>query len=86
MGNTMSWTGRLLTGYMDFATYDYFSDGEIKAANVAMFAVDVTMDATLSPISYYYTGNISNGYLRSSINGILDAVVDIFQTLAYFTQ
>ena len=43
------------------------------------------MDSTLATISYYYTGDIVNGYLRSAINGIVDGAIDVFQTVAYFS-
>ena len=58
----------------------------VPVSSVAMYAIDVTMDATLAPINYYYTGNISNGYLRSSINGLADAFIDVFQTIAYLPR
>ena len=81
----MNTAGRVASSLLYDVSYDLFSTGEIKAANVAMYAIDVTMDATLAPINYYYTENISNGYLRSSINGLVDGAIDVFQTIAYFT-
>ena len=80
----MNTAGRVVSSLLYDVSYDLFSTSEIKAANVTMYAIDVTMDATLAPINYYYAGNISNGYLRSSINGLVDGAIDVFQTI-YFT-
>lgn len=81
----MNTAGRMASSLIYDVTYDLFSNGEIKAENVAMYAVDVTMGATLAPINYYYAGNISNKYVGPIINGLVDGAVDIFQTIAYFS-
>ena len=82
----MNTAGRVTSSLLYDVSYDLFSTGEIKTANVATYAVDVTMDAALAPISYYYTGNMSNGYLRSFMNGLVDGAIDVFQTVAYFAS
>ena len=81
----MNTAGRITSSLVYDATYDLFSTGEIKPENIAAYAVDITMDSTLATISYYYTGDIVNGYLRSAINGIVDGAIDVFQTVAYFS-
>jgi len=82
----MNTAGRVVSSLLYDVSYVLFSTGRIKATNVATYAIDVTMDATLAPINYYYTGSISNGFLRSSINGLTDGAVDVFQTITYFAQ
>ena len=80
----MNTAGRITSSLVYDISYDLFTSGEITKDNVAMYAVDVSMDAALAPVSYYYTGNLSNGYLRSVINGLVDGAVDVFQTIAYY--
>ena len=80
----MNTAGRVTSSLVYDISYDLFSSGEITSSNVAMYAVDVTMDAVLAPVSYSYAGNISNGYLRSATNGLVDGIIDVFQTIAYF--
>lgn len=82
----MNTAGRVASSLLYDVSYDLFSTGEITATNAANYAIDVTMDATLAPISYYYTGSMSNGYLRSATNGIVDGAIDVFQTRAYFVR
>ena len=80
----MNTAGRVASSLVYDISYDLFSSGEITSSNVATYAVDVTMDAVLAPVSYYYAGNISNGYLRTATNGLVDGIIDVFQTIAYF--
>ena len=82
----MNTAGRIASSLLYDVTYDLFSYGEIPTENVAMYATDVTMDAALSPINYYYTGNLSSGFLGAAINGLVDGVIDVFQTVAYFSH
>jgi hypothetical protein len=81
----MNTAGRMASSLIYDVSYDLFSSGEITARNVGMYGIDVVMDATLAPINYYYAGDLSNGYARSIINGVVDGAIDIFQTIAYFT-
>ncbi len=76
--------GRIASSLTYDITYDLFSKKEITSTNVAMYAVDVTTDAALSTVYYHYSGNLSNSFLGTYINGFLDGVVDVFQT--FFTQ
>ena len=64
-------------------TYEYFSTGKVEPRNSAAYAADIMMDATLSPMYYYYTGGIANEYVKATINGLFDAAVDLFQTYVY---
>ena len=79
----MNTVGRITSSLLYDVSYDHFSAGKVNVANAA---IDITMDAALAPISYYYTGSIPNCYLRASINGVVDGAIDVFQTIVYFTQ
>ena len=81
----MNTAGRIASSLIYDVSYDIFSSGEITTEKIATYAIDVTMDATLAPINYYYSGNLSSGYTRSIINGLVDGAVDVFQTIAYFS-
>ena len=81
----MNTAGRAVSSLAFDMTYELFDSGSIKANNVVGYAVDVTMDVALSPIAYYYSGNLRNGYTRTVINGVFDGIVDVFQSVAYFS-
>ena len=81
----MNTLGRAISSYVYDLTYELFDTGSIKPISYAAYAIDVGMDVTLAPMYYYYTGSMSNGYLSATINGLVDAALDIFQTEAYFS-
>ena len=77
--------GRAASSLVFYVSYELFDSGSIKADSVVEYAVDVTMDVTLSPIAYYYSGSIRSDYARTIINGAFDGIVDVFQSVAYFS-
>ena len=79
----MNVLGRMTSSLVYDVVYDSFSSQPDMSTGGYIF--DVTMDATLSTIVYYYTGGMSNGFLSSALNGFFDGVTDVFQTEAYFS-
>lgn len=75
--------GRAASSLVYDFTYEYFSTGKVEPRNSAAYAADIMMDATLSPMYYYYTGGIANEYVKAAINGLFDAAVDLFQTYVF---
>ena len=80
----MNTLGRAASSATYDMTYALFDSGKITSSDLATCAVDVTMDISLAPINYYYSGSIGNSLLRASVNGIVDGAVDVFQTRTYF--
>ena len=58
--------------------------GKISETNFATYAVDVTMDVAIAPITYHYVGNYVNSHLTAILNGLVDGAIDVFQTIEYF--
>ena len=81
----MNTLGRAASSLVYDVCYDWFSSNDIDASSAGMYAIDVTMDTLLAPTYYYYSGSISTSYLSSAVSGLIDAVVDVFQTVAYFS-
>ena len=77
--------GRVASSVAYDITYDLFERDTIDASTAVVTGIDTAMDATISTICYYYTGGIINSYAQAGVNGVLDGVVDIFQTRFYFT-
>ena len=77
--------GRAASSLVFDVSYELFDSGSIDANSVVGYAVDVTMDITLSPIAYYYSGNIRSDYVKTIINSAHDGIVDVFQSVAYFS-
>ena len=77
----MNTAGRVVSSLLYDMSYDLFNSGQITKTNMVMYVADITMDVSLSPIYYDYSGRLSNGYLRATINGIVDGGVDVLQTI-----
>ena len=78
--------GRFAGSFVYDFTYDLFSSNDITLSSLGLYTVDATMDAVYSCLYYYYTPNICNDFLRTSLNGLIDSCVDVFQGLTFFAQ
>ena len=79
----MNTLGRATSSFVYDISYEFFDTGHIEPSNLVTYSVDVGMDIVYAPLYYYYTGGGYNGAIR---NGILDGVVDIFQTVTVFNN
>ena len=80
----MNIAGRAASSLVYDVTYDIFNNS-FDAQNIATYALDVSIDAMYSTVFYYYTGNMSNGYLETVTNGLLDGILDVFQVKTLFS-
>ena len=75
---------RTLNAGAGFVTTYTYHDGSDPSRTTSQVKTLQNGSDTLE-YAYDAAGNISNGYLRSSINGLVDGAIDVFQTIAYFT-
>ena len=76
--------GRVAGSLVYDLTYEYFETGNISSEGVASCGIDITMDACLGTVSNYYTASVSSSIIRAGVNGLIDAAIDVFQTITYF--
>jgi len=60
-------------------------NGKISQEDVAYAAVDATMDACISSISYYYNP-IEDMVPQTAVNATIDGVVDVVETVVYHAK
>ena len=77
--------GRVVGSLVYDLTYEYFETGEISCEGAVACGVDITMDACFGTVSNYYTASVPGSIIRAGVNGIIDAAIDVFQTVAYFS-
>lgn len=76
--------GRACGSFVADVTYEKFETGTVDKRNLGYYAVDVTIDACLSTVGYYYAPDAASKPIkRAIINGIIDAETDILETYCY---
>lgn len=63
-------------------TVSYVLNGKVTTGDIAWTAVDVTMDVTLSPITYFYNP-IQEIAEQTAVNAAIDGGTDIAQTILF---
>ena len=54
--------------------------GEITSNDVTLCVIDIVMDSMYSTVYYSYSGSIKNTGIQAAVNGVVDGIVDVYQT------
>ena len=75
-----STVGRAVSSTVYDLSYALIAHGEITSNDVTLCVIDIVMDSMYSTVYYSYSGSIKNTGIQAAVNGVVDGIVDVYQT------